>query len=80
MKRNTRQKLIVDILEYWSGCINDMQSDLEVNEFFENALLKNYGIHYIDGWDATLENMTNSQLREFRQIVFQSGIKEKYNA
>ena len=77
MKRPERERLMKEILEYWWDCVTiNGKKDAEINGFMDDYCGKFSHPYMIgEGWEPTLENFTNSQLRKLLAAMIASGIK-----
>lgn len=74
----TRKELHKAIMEYWIACIlKSEKHDRLINDLFDEITL-GYGVEYelFGDWDETIEQLTNSQLRNFLTRIRESGILE----
>lgn len=78
MKRPERERLMEEVLEYWWDCVMiSAKKDAEINSFMDDYCEKFRHPYMIgEGWESTLENFTNSQLRKLFSAMIESGIKE----
>lgn len=77
MKRPERERLMLEIMSYWVDCVMiSAKKDAEINGFMDDYCEKFSHPYMIgEGWEPTLENFTNSQLRKLLSAMIASGIK-----